>query len=237
MALFQADGGMRRTCVIAGGLALALAPLAGFSAAWAAGAEEALSPQRLAELLRKEPGLVILVRHAETESGIGDPPNFRLEDCSTQRNLSAAGRAQSRQMGEWFAAAGLLPAAVRSSLWCRCLDTAKEAFGRSVPVTAWPALNSTFQGRGDSAAQQAQIRSFLQSRYARSRSHQSDHQASIEGRPESAARPRNFEVWVTHQVLISALTGRYISMGELVLARPDAQGRLQVVGRLSSDFR
>ncbi|MEY3668909.1 MAG: histidine phosphatase family protein [Burkholderiaceae bacterium] len=178
-------------------------------------AQDRLSLQSLETLLRSEKGrgLVILVRHAETVSGIGDPPGFRLEDCATQRNLSAQGRGQARRMGAWFISRGLVPTAVRSSQWCRCLDTAKEAFAQAVSITPWPALNSTFQGRGDAQAQQAEIQAHLMTR----------------------GRASAFEVWVTHQVLISALTGQYVSMGEMVVTRPDAQGRLQFVGRVISD--
>lgn len=195
-------------------------------------ANEPLSPQRLEALIRAEPGLVILVRHAQTVSGIGDPPGFRLEDCSTQRNLSAEGRAQSRRMGLWFTSRGLVPAAVRSSQWCRCLDTATEAFAKVVPITPWPALNSTFQGRGDSQAQQAQVQEHLQTRHTPHKSAQHGRHAASEAKAGSG-----FEVWVTHQVVVSALTGQYLSMGELILTRPDASGRLQVLGRVSSDFK
>jgi broad specificity phosphatase PhoE len=173
---------------------------------------------------------VILVRHAQTEAGIGDPPGFRLDDCSTQRNLSVEGRAYSRRMGQWFTSRGLVPSAVRSSQWCRCLDTAKEAFAKVVAITSWPALNSTFQGQGDAPAQHAQIQSFLRT--------QAQGRASHTQRTEPHTRGvAGFEVWVTHQVVISAISGQYLSMGELVITRPDAQGQLQVLGRFSSDFR
>jgi broad specificity phosphatase PhoE len=212
----------------------ALGSLVGHGGFGAVYAQDRLSLQNLEALLRSEngKGLVILVRHAETVSGIGDPPGFRLDDCSTQRNLSAEGRAQSRRMGLWFTSRGLVPTAVRSSQWCRCLDTAKEAFAKAVPITAWPALNSTFQGRGDAQAQQAQIQAHLVARgQAQTGARGSDARPLARG----ATRVPDFEVWVTHQVLISALTGQYVSMGEMVVARPDAQGRLQLVGRVSSD--
>jgi broad specificity phosphatase PhoE len=207
----------------------------------AAHAQDRLSLQNLEALLRSEKGkgLVILVRHAETVSGIGDPPGFRLDDCSTQRNLSAEGRTQSRRLGEWFTSRGLVPTAVRSSQWCRCLDTAEEAFAKAVPITAWPALNSTFQGRGDSQAQQAQIQAHLAGR-ARGAPMPDSRTAPARHAGASVIRAigvADFEVWVTHQVMVSALTGQYVSMGEMVVARPDAQGRLQLVGRVSSDFR
>lgn len=147
---------------------------------------------------------VVLIRHAETVAGIGDPPGMRLDDCSTQRNLSAAGRAQARQIGQWFRMHRLTPVQVRSSQWCRCLDTAREAFsasafGSDMPVRAWPALNSFFQGQGDRKGQLREAAEMARS-IALRRSY------------------GQFEVWVTHQVVVTALTGIGISMGEMVVA-------------------
>ena len=60
-------------------------------------------------LLRKG-GLAILMRHATTEPGLGgDPPGYKLDDCSTQRNLSHAGRAESQRIGERFRAERIVP--------------------------------------------------------------------------------------------------------------------------------
>lgn len=138
-------------------------------------------------------GRVILLRHARTEPGIGDPPDFRLGDCRTQRNLSAEGREQSRRLGAALKAAGLVPQRVRSSQWCRCIDTAELAFGSAEP---WPALNSFFQGQGDREAQTATLREAL------------------------AALPAGrTEAWVTHMVNIAALTGEGAAMGEVLVLR------------------
>ena len=76
----------------------------------------------LAELA--QPGRVLMLRHA-TAPGFGDPPEFRLGDCSTQRNLDATGRAQATALGERLRAAGLGEARVFSSAWCRCQETAR----------------------------------------------------------------------------------------------------------------
>lgn len=140
----------------------------------------------------------VLIRHAQTEAGIGDPPGFSLAVCSSQRQLSEQGRTQSRAIGRWFSERSLQPSAVRSSLWCRCTDTADLAFGAHQP---WPALNSTF---GDGAGQPAQTRQ-LRERLLHIPS----------GR---------FEVWVTHQVNMTDLTGAYPGMGEAFLV--SGQGRL-----------
>ena len=73
----------------------------------------------------RDGGHVALIRHA-LAPGTGDPAGFRVDDCATQRNLSPAGRAQARAIGERFRANGIDTAALFSSQWCRCLDTARE---------------------------------------------------------------------------------------------------------------
>jgi broad specificity phosphatase PhoE len=182
----------------------------GFSGVWAAEQDQASLVRAM-----KTPGAVVMIRHAQTEPGIGDPENFRLSDCSTQRNLSQDGRQQSVRLGQWFSRQGLQPQRVLSSQWCRCLETARLAFSSQAAVQPFPALNSFFQGHGD---RQAQLR---------------------EARAHAAARlqraERGFEVWVTHQVTISALTGVYLAMGELVVAMPDRSGQFRVLaqGRLA----
>jgi phosphohistidine phosphatase SixA len=140
----------------------------------------------------------LLLRHAQTVPGIGDPPSFSLGACSSQRNLSDEGRAQAGRIGEWFTRRALQPHAVRSSAWCRCQDTAELAFGRH---EVWPALNSFFDGQGSEAVQTAQLRAAL-------------------GR----LRAGRFDVWVTHQVNMSALSGQGMAMGEGLLV--DAQGKM-----------
>lgn len=157
--------------------------------------------------LLREGGCVVLMRHAQTEPGLGDPPGFTLGQCRTQRNLSADGREQSRRVGEAFRREDIGIASVRSSAWCRCVDTAQLAFGRHA---LWPALNSFFQGQGDGDAQTREVL---------------DTVAALRA-------PVNW-VLVTHQVNISALTGEYPAMGELFATRPDpsAPGRLRVLAR------
>src|SRR5512145_2006256 len=82
----------------------------------------AANPIALSELAK--PGRVLMLRHA-TAPGTGDPPNFRLDDCATQRNLDAAGRAQAALLGRRLAQAGIERAKIYSSQWCRCLETAR----------------------------------------------------------------------------------------------------------------
>jgi phosphohistidine phosphatase SixA len=186
-------------------LALAASPFAGAALAQPSNVEgpyvEAL----------KRGNCMVLIRHAITVPGIGDPPGMRLDDCSTQRDLSEEGRAQSRRFGQWFRKHGLMPARVRSSQWCRCLNTAKEAFseknfGRQLSIEPWTALNSFFQGHGN---RDRQLEEAIQ-----------------EARAIAMRRSYGqFEVWVTHQVTISSLANHYASMGEMVVAAYDAPGK------------
>jgi phosphohistidine phosphatase SixA len=169
---------------------------------------QAASKGDLAELSRvwRRQGGVLLIRHAATEAGLGDPPGFVLGQCSTQRNLSEAGRKASRGLGAWMQANGFKPDAVRSSQWCRCQDTARLAFGQ---YEDWSALNSTFAGQGDPVAQLQALRERLLAMPA--------------GRTE---------VWVTHQVIMTGLTSAYPGLGEGFVV--DRQGRLLVRGDLAT---
>jgi len=177
--------------------------LAAGPAAWGAPGQRVST---LAEAARR--GGVLLIRHASTEAGIGDPAGFTLGQCSTQRNLSATGQAEARTIGAWFSRHGLQVQAVRSSQWCRCQDTARLAFGR---YEDWPALNSTFAGQGDPVGQLRALRQRLQQLRTRA--------------------PAGLEVWVTHQVIMSALTEAYPGLGEGFLVDP--QGRLLARGMMT----
>lgn len=152
----------------------------------------AQSAPDIATLLRAG-GCVLMLRHAQTEAGVGDPPNFELSQCGTQRNLNDEGRAQSKRIGQWFAARKLAVSSVQSSAWCRCKDTANLAFGR---YEVLPALNSTFDSRGGQAAQTEALRERLK-----------------------GIRAGQFEVWVTHQVNISSFTGEGPAMGEAFVVK------------------
>ena len=96
---------------------------------------------RLITLL-KSGGYFLMIRHAQAP-GSGDPENFKIGDCSTQRNLNETGRAQARSIGNWLRHKGLASARVYASQWCRCLETAK-LMGLG-PVKELPALNSFYE--------------------------------------------------------------------------------------------
>jgi len=91
--------------------------------------------------LLKGGGQVVMIRHAVTTPGVGDPPAMRLDDCKTQRNLTDQGRAHARRLGEAFRAHGVRVDRVLSSPWCRCLETARLAF--AAPET-WAPLGNLY---------------------------------------------------------------------------------------------
>ena len=88
----------------------------------------------------KEGGKLIFIRHAIAPGG-GDPDNFRLNDCSTQRNLNQDGIEQSKRIGFFFKENKIPIDKVLSSEWCRCRDTAKYAFKN---FKTFDALNSFY---------------------------------------------------------------------------------------------
>lgn len=151
-------------------------------------------------------GLIVLMRHAEAP-GVGDPPHFQLHDCATQRNLDANGREQARRTGDLLRKVAGRPAVVYSSQWCRCLETARLL--EAGPVQELPVLNSFFDRRDEQAAQIASLRRFLA------------------GLPADGAPV----VLVTHQVVVTALTGVFPASGEAVLLRANGTGEPAIEGR------
>ena len=156
----------------------------------------------------RSPGAVLLMRHA-TAPGTGDPANMRLGDCSTQRNLSDAGRDEARQIGARLREAGIVFSQILASEWCRTTETATlMALG---PVTPFPPANSFFSNRQDADRHTADVLAHL------------------------AGLPADQRVLiVTHQVNITALTGIVPRSGEIVVARRTASG-LEVLDRLAPD--
>lgn len=158
-------------------------------------------------------GHVALMRHA-TAPGVGDPDGFKVEDCATQRNLSAAGRDEARRIGERFRAQGIAAARVYASQWCRCLDTARLLdLGE---ITPFAGLNSFFRDGAREAVQTAEVRALIARELA------------------SGAPAQGPLVLVTHQVNITALSGIVPASGEIVVLRADGDA-LTVVGRMRAD--
>lgn len=151
-------------------------------------------------------GHVALLRHA-LAPGTGDPANFSLDDCATQRNLSQDGREQARQLGKQFRANGIDAARVFSSQWCRSMETA-ELLGLG-PVNELPALNSFFRYRQRRGEQTREMEDWIAG--------------------QALDQP---VVLVTHQVNISALSGAYAGSGELLVLRRKEDGGLSLLGSI-----
>ena len=151
-------------------------------------------------------GQVVLVRHGLTTPGVGDPPGFRLDDCGTQRNLNDEGRRESARVGEAFRARGIPVERVLSSPWCRCVESARVAWG---PAEVWTPLSNLF-GRPENRDQQ--VRQL---------------QARVSERPGAGNL-----VLVTHGSTIAALTGINPATAEMVVVTPQGGGRFAVAGRL-----
>ena len=91
----------------------------------------------------KEGKKLVFIRHA-IAPGNGDPNNFDINDCSTQRNLDKNGIKQSKKIGQFFKSNKIKIDKVLSSEWCRCKDTAKYAFEN---FETFDALNSFYDER------------------------------------------------------------------------------------------
>ncbi len=151
---------------------------------------------------------VVVIRHAQTEAGIGDPEGFDLADCKTQRNLSAAGREHAARIGAAFKARGIPVGEVLSSRWCRCVDTAQAAFGR---VKTDRMLDSVFNDRTRSPEQKAR---------------------EVRQRMQQPVTGGNL-ILVTHNFNISALAGVSTAPGEMVVMSIEPGGNLKTVGQLT----
>lgn len=152
-------------------------------------------------------GQVILIRHTVTDPGVGDPPGMRLEDCATQRNLSPEGRAHARRIGEELRRRGIPIGRVLSSPWCRCVETAKLAFGGaelSEPL-------SNLFGRAENRERQ------------------------VAGMRKLIVGAAGNLVLVSHGSTISALTGVSPATGEMVVITPQGEGKFSLRGRILLD--
>jgi phosphohistidine phosphatase SixA len=147
----------------------------------------------------------VLMRHA-LAPGSGDPDNFTVDDCSTQRNLSDEGHMQARAIGELFRTNGIAKARVLSSQWCRCLETAR-LLSLSKPEES-PVLNSFFKVYEREDLQTQQLTAWL---------YQQDLSVPT--------------ILVTHQVNITAFTNVFPSSGEMILVKRTEAGAFEVVGR------
>ena len=138
-------------------------------------------------------GKLIFIRHAYAPGG-GDPENFNIYDCSTQRNLSERGRIQSRKIGNFFKENKIKIENVYSSEWCRCKETASLAF--------------------ENFKTQSFLNSFFSSKFAQNKNSQMrDFQKFLLDWDEKTNL-----IFVTHYVVISEILDYASSSGEIVIS-------------------
>ena len=150
---------------------------------------------------------VILLRHAVTTPGVGDPPGFKLDDCSTQRNLTDEGRTQAGKLGEAIRAHNVVVDRVLSSPWCRCIETARLVFDNKPEISV--ALSNLFGQPENRDKQLADLRKLV-----------------------SGFNGRGNLVLVSHGSTIAALTDVAPEPNEMVVVKPEGSGKFSVVGRL-----
>ncbi len=151
-------------------------------------------------------GYVLLLRHA-LAPGSGDPANFKLNDCSTQRNLSEQGRADAKDIGAWLKSKKVKIHRVESSRWCRAKETAKlMAIGN---VRLNKNLDSLFNAADPVKHPQT---------------------AAIRKQIVNHRNQDGLLVMVGHFVNIGAIVGSGVDSGEGVLVRANAKGEIKIVG-------
>jgi len=144
---------------------------------------------------------VLLMRHADAP-GIGDPPGYKLDQCATQRNLGKAGRKQSVAIGNWLRTQGVSVARVMSSMWCRCLDTARLLNLGAVSVES--SLGSFFDDMSLAKSQTQEMQKMIAAQLTPNQS-----------------TPL---ILVTHHVNIEAYTGKVVNVGDMVLVKVKTDG-------------
>lgn len=131
----------------------------------------------------------LIIRHA-LAPGIGDPSSFKLDDCSTQRNLNDSGKKQAIKMGEFLNKNYQGAKEVFTSMWCRCRDTANLL--KIKKVNDFKLLNSFFRDNSREEKQMKKLKVWLDN-------YQED----------------KLRILITHQVVITSLTGSFPSSGEI----------------------
>ena len=192
---------LTRRTVLAGGIALA-AP------AWAASLFDPTPAEQDAALaLLNTPGHALLLRHT-LAPGHGDPADFSLRECQTQRNLDDVGREQAVKVGAWLRGKGIIPTTVYSSQWCRCLDTANLMGFK--PIVEEVSLNSIADMPGTEASKLRKLRRFI---------------GTLAAKPGPA-------ILVTHSTIGTHLIGGLLGSGEGAVIRMQPDGSTVSVGRI-----
>ena len=155
----------------------------------------------------KKGGKLIFIRHAYAPGG-GDPDNFDINDCNTQRNLSNSGRKQAKNIGIFFKDNNIKIENVYSSEWCRCKETALIAFNKFE--------NKNF------------LNSFFSSKFAKNKDLQIQNLRKF---IKDFNGDENL-IFVTHYIVISELLNYSSSTGEIVISDKN----YNIIGNLTISF-
>ncbi|EYC51608.1 phosphoglycerate mutase [Hylemonella gracilis str. Niagara R] len=161
--------------------------------------------------LLKKGGQVVLVRHAQTTPGVGDPVGMTLNQCATQRNLNDEGRREATLLGEALRRQGVSTRLVLSSPWCRCIETARLVFGHAPQNQV--ELGNLFDRPEQASAQTQALRRLL---------------AEVTHAPSKD--PGNVFMF-THGSTVHALLGLSPATAEMVILTPEPGG-FRLAGRL-----
>jgi phosphohistidine phosphatase SixA len=145
---------------------------------------------------------VLLMRHADAP-GYGDPKNYQISQCSTQRNLGESGRKQAKSIGDWLSKQGIQEVKVYSSPWCRCLDTATLL--NKGPVKKEASLGSFFDDMSQAKSQTNDLEKLIAA--------------------ERKQFPNTPIIMVTHHVNIQSYVGVVVNSGDMVLVKVNSSGK------------
>ena len=139
-----------------------------------------------------EGGKLIFIRHAYAP-GTGDPDNFDISNCNSQRNLNKEGVDQAKYIGKFFLKNQIKSNIILSSEWCRCQQTAKYAF-KNYETKSF--LNSFFSQKfaHNKAKQIKELKEFIKE-----------------------WNGKGNLIFVTHYVVISEILNLSVSSGEIVM--------------------
>ena len=155
----------------------------------------------------KQGGKLIFIRHAYAPGG-GDPINFDINKCNTQRNLSDSGRKQASEIGSFFKKNNIQVNKVYSSEWCRCKETALFAFNE-------------FETKNF-------LNSFFSSKFANNKDSQIEKLKEFINNWDG----KNNIIFVTHYVVISEILNYAPSSGEIVISNKD----LKVIDTIEIEY-
>jgi phosphohistidine phosphatase SixA len=145
---------------------------------------------------------ILLMRHADAP-GYGDPKNYQVSQCATQRNLGDFGRKQAKGIGDWLSSQGVDQAKIYSSAWCRCVDTATLLNKGAVKKEA--SLGSFFDDMSQAKRQTDELIKLVAA--------------------ERRQYPNIPIIMVTHHVNIQSYIGIAVNSGDMVLVKVDPAGK------------